>query len=350
MRLLLRCLLSLLAGFILPPALVAAEYSLADGSVVRGEPLSPDQTGIVFRLEDGAFSQRYAWSKFTQDALKNFAQDPKIKRFVEPFIEVPPEIRQKARREAIRIQQPPRLERPPANLSFGAAFATPGGLAILAVLFLANLYAAYEIARYRNRPIPLVCGAAIIAPVLAPALFLGLPRVKEKAATAAAIAPPAEGAAPPADGAPAAPEAAAPVAPDPVNPLAEAQEAARTMRPGIHDETDAPAAELKLTKRTEQQAAGLDYQQVIKRGDQVINRRLFETKFPGFFRIVPPESQKDLVLVVSSLRGVIVARRISRISNDEIHLQLQQGNASAEVLVPFAEITEIKVRHKDAEK
>jgi hypothetical protein len=331
--------------------LFAAEFPLADGSVVRGEPLSPDQTGIVFRLEDGAFSQRYAWSKFTQDTLKNFAQDPKIKRFVEPFIEVPPEIRQKARREAIRIQQPPRPERPPANLSLGAAFSTPGGLAILTVLFLANLYAAYEIARYRNRPIPLVCGAAVIAPALGPALFLCLPRAKDRPAAPATIAMPSGTAASSEEAAAMAqPETAAPDAPESVNPLAEAQEAARSMRPGIHDETDAPAADLKLTKRETQQAAGLDYELVIKRGDQPINRRLFETKFPGFFRVVPPESQKDLVLVVSSLRGVIVARRISRISNDEIHLQLQQGSASAEVLVPFTEITEIKVRHKDADK
>jgi hypothetical protein len=40
-----------------------------------------------------------------------------------------------------------------------------------------------------------------------------------------------------------------------------------------------------------------------------------------------------------------VAKRISRISSNEMHVQVLSGG---EVTVPFAEITSVTLRHKDA--
>ena len=64
--------------------------------------------------------------------------------------------------------------------------------------------------------------------------------------------------------------------------------------------------------------------------------------------MIPSETEKDLVLVVKAVRGEYVGKRISRISMNEMHMQLQSGNASAEVMVPFVEIQSVQIRHKDA--
>jgi hypothetical protein len=53
-----------------------------------------------------------------------------------------------------------------------------------------------------------------------------------------------------------------------------------------------------------------------------------------------------MVLVVRTAKQEYIARRISRISSSEVHLQLLRGNTEAGV--PFGEISEVLVRHKDA--
>jgi hypothetical protein len=85
---------------------------------------------------------------------------------------------------------------------------------------------------------------------------------------------------------------------------------------------------------------------VYNRSNTTFDRRFFETKFTGFFRVVPAENEKDLVLVVKAAKSEYIARRISRISMGEMHLQLQRGGT--EVSVPFGEIMEVSVRNKDA--
>jgi hypothetical protein len=85
---------------------------------------------------------------------------------------------------------------------------------------------------------------------------------------------------------------------------------------------------------------------VFRRTEHTINRRFIETQFPGFFRVVPSEAEKDLVIVFRTPRKEFVGRRITRISASEVHLQVLSG--VGEVAVTIAEITEIQVRHKDA--
>jgi hypothetical protein len=84
--------------------------------------------------------------------------------------------------------------------------------------------------------------------------------------------------------------------------------------------------------------------QVFNRTDTTFDRRFFETKFTGFFRVVPADP--DMVLVVKTAKNEYVARRISRISGNEVHLQLLRGNT--EVGVAYGEIAQVQVRHKDA--
>ena len=80
----------------------------------------------------------------------------------------------------------------------------------------------------------------------------------------------------------------------------------------------------------------------------MFNRRFFETKLAGFLRMVPSDAEKDMVLLVKSSRGEFVGHRISRLQPSELVLQYHKGNASSEITIPYTEINEIQVRHKDA--
>src|SRR5262245_11316892 len=155
----------------------AEEFKLTNGNILRGELASADEDGLVVKLDVGGFSKREPWINFSQETLKELAKNPKVTSLVDPFIELEPEqIKAKEKQKEIVVKPVPnRMERPPAKPSLVAAFITPLGLVILAVLMLANLYAGYEIARFRMQPVALVCGLSILLPGLAPLIFLCLP-------------------------------------------------------------------------------------------------------------------------------------------------------------------------------
>ena len=44
----------------------------------------------------------------------------------------------------------------------------------------------------------------------------------------------------------------------------------------------------------------------------------------------------------------MAGQRITRISANDMHLQVQKGHASEELMVPFIEIQEVQLKHKDA--
>ncbi len=294
------------------PALCGAEYHLLNGNVVKGEAVSFNEEGVVVRLDIGGYSPRISWSQLTQDALKAIVKNPQAAPYADPFIEIPPEVKAKerAKKRHVDVKPVPRVELP-AKAKGNALFTTPAGLTILGLLFLANLFAAYEIALYRNRPPAVVCCVSAILPVLGPILFLAMPPASE-------------------------PEYAPELAAD------ETEAAA----PGAAEEPAHAGGSLSLKAKTGPAAAGVAPGVVYRRGETTFNRRFFEGTFPGFFRVVAGETEKDLVLVVKTARGEFVAKRISRISMNEMHLILLRGGS--EVNVPFAEVIEAQVRHKDA--
>ncbi len=286
-----------------------------NGDVVRGEAVSFNDDGLVVRLDIGGHTPRISWSKLTQETLQQLAANPEAAGFVEPFIEIPPVPKEKKEKKQIAIKPVPRVERV-GTPKFFASFATPAGLMILVVLLAANVYVAYEIARFRYRPPALVCGLSILFPVVAPAIFLAMPPSEPEDLEGAALSEAAGGAL-------AAGKAT-------TGPLAK-----MPMASGLsiaHDKSSASSAGA--------------VPQTFKRGEFTFNRRFMETKFPGFFRVVQGEAEKDLVLAIRMGRDEHVAKRISRISSNEMHVQLVRGGS--EVLVPFAEISEIQIRHKDA--
>lgn len=296
-------------------ALLGGEFHLTNGDIVRGEPVSFDDDGMIVRLSIGGYSSRIGWSKLTQDTLKELAKNPEASKLVEPFIDEPPVQKEKAKKPVIVIKPVPRVNQL-AHASVFASFSTPAGIAVLLVLFLGNLYAAYEVARYRNRSPGLVCGLSVVLPFVAPAIFLATPS-----------APPAEE------------EAAG---------MAEAPAATQAGKSTTGSLAKAPMASgLSIAQQAKGgSAAPGQEQQSYKRGEFTFNRRFFETKFPSFFRVVPNDA--DLVLVIRSPKEEYVVKRISRITSNEMHLQLLKGGN--EVSMPFAEVTEVHVRHKDAVK
>ncbi|HEY6229265.1 MAG TPA: hypothetical protein VI282_19260 [Verrucomicrobiae bacterium] len=301
-------LLVLLMIWAVQSLLSAAEFKLTNGDIIRGEPASVDAEGMVIRQEIGGFSDRISWARLTQESLKSLLENPQAKRFVEPFIEVPIEVKkEKEKKKEIVIREPPRPERP-VQKSFFAGLLTPAGFMVLAIIFFANIYSAFHIAKFRGRPVALVVGTSVILPVIGPILFLSMP------STDAAAPPPTE---------------AAPVNTDVVS--AEAKVAGMQSNLGL-------AAHQKGGPKQDSSA------QVYKRTEVTMDRRFFETKFAGYFRMVP--ENPDMVLVVKTPKQEYVARRISRISSNEVHLQLLRGNTEAGV--PFGEISEVQVRHKDA--
>ena len=291
----------------------AAEFRLNNGEIVRGEAASFTDDGLVVRLDLGGFSPRIGWGKLTQETLKQLLEIPDAAPFVEPYIEIPPEVkaRERAKRREIVIREPDRVDLPEESPRFLASLGSPIGLFILGVLYLGNLYAAVAVAQFRGRPVALVVGVSAILPVLGPIIFALLPAVGDT------------GYAP-------APEALEPEE----APVAAAAPAGAAGGLGL--------AAAQGAKGTGGNAA---YSQVYNRQNSTFDRRFFETKFTGFFRVVPADAEKDLVLVVKGAKAEYVAKRISRISGTEMHLQLQRGN---EVSIPFGEIVEVSVRHKDA--
>jgi len=302
---------------ILVTRLAGAEYQLTNGDIINGKPASITEEGVVFSLDIGGFSRQVRWTRFTQESLKELAKDPKAKKFAEPFIDIPPEVRQQEKKKKDITVRPvenrlPRHEK----IRFLAAWTTPAGLMILLLLYGANIYAAYEVALFRNRPAALVCGLSAVLPVLGPLVFLSLPTLDEHGAEI--HAPPES--------------AEAPV------PLPHAAAAAGSVAAG---------GGLGIAKTAkEEPSGGAMAPAVYKRGDFTFNRRFVETKFSGFFRVVPTEAEKDLVLVVRTNKNEYIAKRVSRISSNEMHLALLRSGV--EQMVPFADVTEFQIRHKDA--
>lgn len=298
----------------------ADTYQLLDGQTLSGDVVSFNENGLVVRLPDGKYADRVPWTKFSQGDLKKLGENPKIMALVEPFIDVSDEGR--AKRPEIEVKTPPRLDRPQVSSLFGALFSSSVGVFVLLLIYIANIYAAYEVSVFRAQSRGLVCGLAAIPVVglFSPIIFLSLPTRAE------------------------------PTPEELVAPEVTAAAAQTFSVPGTPASPPPSAAGgLRLTHgEGARSTASLPVTQVFQRGAYTFNRRFFETKFPGFFGIIRRDADKDMVLVVKSARGEYVGQRISRIAANDLHLTVQRGPASEEVLIPFTEVQEIQLKHKDA--
>jgi hypothetical protein len=211
-----------------------------------------------------------------------------------------------------------RLDLPAKHSLVEALFSSSVGLIALMMIYAANIFAGYEIAVCRARPIMLVMGVAVVLPVLGPIIFLALP-----VRTAA---------------------------PEPV-PL-QAQAPAQTF--AVPGAAQPAAAGIHIVEASWQgksaaaPAVNPNEPQIFQRGQFTFNRRFFETKFSGFFAIIRREADKNLVLTVRPGRANMVVERITRIATNEMHVQAVIGAGKQEVMVPFAEIVEVQLKTKGA--
>ena len=322
---------------------LADTFTLTDGTKIEGTPIFPvSDGGVVFRSDTGDDLPRVPWDKISQESIRAIlalAKADHDRLLIAPLIEQLPEERaqRQAQRHEIVVKeiQPP--TRPTSHLGLMAVFSSPVGLALLFILYAANLFAAYEVAVYRLQPAATVCGLAAIPffGVLSPIIFIAMPtrRVavdgqeppgpEENKNRFRATPPPA------AVPAPAPGEAAAPAGGITAPPPEDAGPS-----PGPASVPQQPGA-----RRAEPV--------IFKRGEFTFNRRFFETKLNGFLRVVPSEADKDLVLQINSARGNLIGRRISRITPSELYLQVFRENATAEEMIPFTEVLEVQIRHKD---
>jgi hypothetical protein len=325
------CLIAALAVCgLLAAAAYAETFKLANGDTLTGELLTGSETdaGVQIKVGEGKY-ERVPWGNFSQEDLKKFAKIPKLEPLVEAFIEITQE--EKIKKTEVTIKQPPRLERPEAHSLLGALFSSGLGLFVLLLLYAANIYAAYEVSIFRARPTGLVCGVSAALPLIGPIIFLSMPTklapVEETWETVAAAA-------------------AEKAAPDTVNPMAlegaEHPTGLKLAGTGLAEDAKAGQAEGGEAKPS------LPPTTTYQRGQFTFNRRFLETKFPGFFGVIRRDADRDMVLVIKSARGEYVGQRISRIAANDLHLQIQRGHATEEVMIPFVEIQEIKLKHKDA--
>lgn len=295
----------------------ALTFEYSDGSSISGDIVQGKPEFLQIRTPDNKY-EKVEWSKLSQGTLTELQKDPKYAPFVQPYIEVSQE--EIIKKTEVVIKPVPRLDRPEKGSLIGALFKSSIGIVCLLLLYAANIYAGYEVAAVRAYSPATVCGISAVAPIIGPIIFLCLPtklpsrddEVDEAAAAPAAV-PGSHSASYNAE--PAGHGAAAPGHPDAADKAASAK---------------------------------LPQTQVFKRGQFTFNRRFIETKFSAFFGAIRRGDDKDLVLVVKSMRGEYVATRISRIAANDMHLDVHKGGASQEVQIPFVEIQEIQLKHQDA--
>ena len=174
----------------------AETLTLADGASIAGDIVKFDDHDAMIHTTADTYTN-VAWAQFSQDSLKQLAANPKFKAWAEPFIE--PTATDRPAKKAVRINPVTRMSLPEHPSIIGGLVQSSLGLFILLVVYVANLYAAFEVAVVRGKPLGVVMGVSAVLPIIGPIIFL----------TQSAKAPPSEETAPE-EGAPGAPGSPAP--------------------------------------------------------------------------------------------------------------------------------------------
>lgn len=290
----------------------ALTFELTDGTKLEGDIVLGKPDSLQIRMEGNKY-EKIEWSKFSQATLTELKNDKKLAAFVEPYIEIP--LDEKIKKTEVVIKEVPRVPRPAKSSVIGGLFSSSVGIFCLLLLYAANVYAGYEIALIRAYPPALVCGIAAIAPVIGPIIFLSIPTKM---------------------------------------PASEEEQVAETQIPGEHSASyGAPAAphtssHQEASAESVPVAQALPQTQVFKRGQFTFNRRFIETKFAPFFAIDRKEADRDLDLIIKSVRGEFLVTRIADIGASDMRVDASSGGANQQTQIAFAEIQEMQIKHKNA--
>ena len=274
--------------------------TLTDGGTVVGKITKSDDNGLTLRLPGEVYAAtNVAWSRFSQASLKQLLIYPRIKLFVEPFIE--PDASQLPPKPEVQIKDVVRLAKPVHPSILGGIWHSGIGRFILLVLFGANLFAAYEISIVRAKPMLQVMGLAAVLPVIGPIIFLALPLKAEATSPAAA----AETGAGDATGA---------------SPVVE---------------------EIHIVDASWRQDEKPTEAQVFTRGRFTFNKRFVETKFAGFIG-VPKGDGLKFTMILKTLQAEFAVERIAQVGQADAIFETPQG----QLTVAFTDIQEIKLNPK----
>ena len=360
-RLLFHRSLAAAALAVLAGAVLAADYKLNSGTTITGDPFSYSDKGVVIR-SDGKTLDRMAWTNFTQEALKEFAKNPKARQFVETLIDAPVPGDGTGGAEPI-VAEMPVSKRPPAKWNkeigppklpdspglIGGMFGTGIGWLSLFVVYAATIYAGYEVSLYRRRPKNLVMGLAAIplVGIFSPITFLIMPGIKTEDETKLnsvelAAQQAKEGHKPE--------EKKGYELGKNKNKPASAKPVA-TAKPGGHAAPAAPApSPVKAPVAPGAPAAAASLEPVVyRRGETNINKRFIETKFAGFFKLAPGPAERDMWLVwLTATGGEYWSKRVVSISQTEIVVNCPQENGgSLDQTLQLVEIQEIHLRPQE---
>lgn len=281
-------------------------FKLTDGGTIVGRLVAPQDKHLQVALDSGGGAPVYTnilWARLSQETLQQLTANRSAAPFARLFLDPPAQESTVRTAKKITITPPPRLNRPQG----GSLFASPVMLTLWLLLYVANIYAGWEIGVFRRWPAAMVAAVSAVIPIIGPALFLAMPTHRSKSEEVEELAH---------------------------APLEEAHAAAE----------EAPAAPVE-----EQSAQPAVPQTVVyARGQFTFNRRFFETKFAGFLKMVPGEAERDRLIYIKSARGEYTGHRLSKVEPNEVFLQMKKGGVSEDVMIPFTEIYEVHVKHKDA--
>jgi hypothetical protein len=275
---------------------------LVDGGTVVGRLVTFQDQSIKVALEGGEnpVYTNVPWARLTQETLQQLTAIPQAKAYANIFLD--PVVEQRVvTKKKMTLTVPPRLDRPQS----GSLFASPVMMVLLLLVYAANIYAGFEIGIFRQWPPFLVAAISAFLPIIGPTIFLAMP-------------------------------------------------AKRPPRPEPAYEAEVPVEEVAVAETQEAEPvaehpvqAAIPQPVVYPRGQFTFNRRFFETKFAGFLKMVPGESERDKVIQIKSARGEYIGQRFSKIEANELFLQIRKGTVSEDVMIPFTEIFEVIIKHKD---
>ena len=349
------------------------EFNFKDGTSVKGEAIGPKERDVVIKNSDGKFLPRMAWTNFTQETLKEFAKNPKMRQFVELLIEdaAPatngaggeiniPEVVVAKRdwKQPKEVAEKPGLPKKPGMIA--GMFGTGVGWFSMLVVYAGIIYAGFEVAAYRRRPKQLVMGLSAI-PIFgffAPIAFLCMPAVKSleetkpnSVAQAAAIA--AAAAAQKPEEKPAFPGKKKPglALGKKVDDAGHAPAPVVAPKPGdpVAAPVAGPAAVASPVKAPAPAAAPAMEAVVYRRGETNINKRFIETKFAGFFKAVLGPAEKEMWVVwVTATGGEFWSKRIVSISQTDVVVNCpQESGGTLDETIQIAGIQEIHLRPRE---
>ena len=205
----------------------------------------------------------------------------------------------------------------PENPSIiGGLFHSSLGLFLLFAIYVANLYAAYEVALVRGKPLAAVLGLSAVLPIVGPVIFLSQKMGPAASEAESAEAMPPDGG--PAPGSPGASTAAAgAAAPDDIQIVSASWQ---------------PSQEEKKL-----------HPQVFAHGELTLNKRFIETKFANYLG-EPKGDAMNYTLELKSMKETFLVESIKQVTQTEMILETAHG----QVTVPFSDIMEIKLNPKPA--